>query len=84
MRNLNPAWRMLTHMAVWCAFGYIAYTIDYWRSAGDEARFTAIYQNFSSGLAGGGILFVFMHDTIVSLVVAFLRWAFFELRRPDI
>jgi hypothetical protein len=81
MRKLAWAWRILAHITVWCAFGFIAYTVDDAHSVGDEARFTAIYRNFSSSLAGGGILFVLMHDAIVSLVVSFLRWSILKMRK---
>ncbi|WP_050030698.1 hypothetical protein [Verrucomicrobium sp. BvORR034] len=81
MHKLAGAWRMLIHIAVWCTFGFIAYIVDYAHSVGDEARFAAIYSNFTSALAGGGFLFVFMHDGIVSLVVSFLRWSILKMRR---
>lgn len=81
MHKLAGAWRMLTHIAVWCSFVFIAYTVDYAHSAGDEVRFTAIYRNFTSAFAGGGVLFVVMHDGIVSLVVSIVRWSFLKIRR---
>ncbi|WP_038159616.1 hypothetical protein [Verrucomicrobium sp. BvORR106] len=81
MHKLAWAWRMLTHLAVWSAFGFIAYTVDCTHSAGNDVRLALVYQNFTSALAAGGFLFVWMHDGMVSLVVSFLRWSFLKMRR---
>jgi hypothetical protein len=82
LRQRNYAWRLLVHLTVWCACGWVAYTIDSMHSsAGQEARVAALYQNFTSALLGGGILFVCIHDGLISLGTAFLHWSILKMRR---